>query len=88
MIAEHKDEWGPALAELMKQDGYDSEKALGALGEVIKAELQQSIFDTNSPPNAPATIKAKGGASKPLVHTGHMAQSVEAEVTRKGGGEE
>lgn len=43
MIAQHKKEWGPTLAKLLKATDYDSQQALALLGEEVKAELQESI---------------------------------------------
>lgn len=81
MIASKSGTWGKATADLLKANDYNAEVTLGQVGEGIKGQLQQSIVDTNTPPNAPATIAAKG-ASKPLVDTGHMLNSVDYEVTK------
>jgi hypothetical protein len=78
MLAKESKNWGPQLGALIKQD-YDAARALETMGQVIKADLQQSIKDTNSPPLAPATIKRKGFA-KPLVDTGKMQNNVDYEV--------
>lgn len=53
--------------------------ALGAAGDVAT-----KISEVMSPPLSPRTIKAKGGATKPLVETGQMIQSVTGVVERKG----
>jgi len=79
MIAEKSNEWPKAIADLLKANGYDAAKTLALTGEGVKGQLQQSIVDTNTPPNAPSTIARKGSA-KPLVDTGHMLNSVDYEV--------
>lgn len=78
-IAEHQAEWGPQLGALVTKNGYDADKALAAMGQVIVGEIRQGIVDMNTPPNAPSTLRRKKGA-KPLVDTGHMLNSVDSEV--------
>ena len=93
MIAAKCKEWGPAMAELLKENGYDAFRTLQQTGEAVAGQLRQSIVDTNDPPLAAATLRARGytgGAynpknpatfgAKPLVDTGHMLNSVEYEV--------
>ena len=93
MIAAKSKEWGPAMAELLKENGYDAFRTLQQTGEAVAGQLRQSIVDTNDPPLAAATLRARGytgGAynpknpatfgAKPLVDTGHMLNSVEYEV--------
>lgn len=75
MVADKSPEWPAAISNLLQQNNYDIVRALELAGEAIKGQLQQSIRDTNSPPLRPATIARKGFA-KPLVHTGHMLNSV------------
>jgi hypothetical protein len=56
---------------------------LEAVGLVAVGDVQASIEAVNSPPLAPATIKAKG-FDKPLQDTGLMLASVSSKVTNKG----
>lgn len=56
MIAAHQSEWGPMIAALLKANGYDSARALTAIGKEIAEELQQSIRNTNDPPLSPITL--------------------------------
>lgn len=79
MIAAKSANWGPSLARILQNTGYDVPKSLGQLGKGIAGQLRQSIVDTNEPPLAPATIAAKG-FEKPLVDTSHMLNSIDAEV--------
>jgi hypothetical protein len=46
------------------------------MGTVIKDQIVQSIVSTNSPPNAPSTVRRKG-FDKPLIDTGVMQRSVD-----------
>jgi hypothetical protein len=80
MINANQDTWGPTLAALLKENGYDSKQALGALGEDMVGQLKESINTFTDPPNAPSTIAGKG-FDKPLIHTGQMVDSVSKEVT-------
>jgi hypothetical protein len=80
MIRRKQKEWAPAIANLLKGNGFDAVAALNKTGQAISGQLRQSIQDTNTPPLKPATIRRKGFA-KPLVDTGHMLNSVDYEVT-------
>ena len=64
----------------LKENRFDAAKALVSMGQLIKRQIQQSIKDTNSPPNAPSTIRRKG-FNKPLIDTGTMWNSVDYEVS-------
>lgn len=48
-----------------------------------KGLIQAKIKDGDFAPNAPSTIKKKG-SDKPLIDTGHMRQSVQVVIDRKG----
>ncbi len=54
-------------------------RTLDRLGLKAQGDVQQSIVDLQSPPNAPATIKAKG-SSNPLINTGSLRQSVSFKI--------
>lgn len=82
MIAAKKAGWGPASAKLLKANDYDVDHTLNQVGMGIQGQLQQSILDTNAPPLAEATVKAKG-FDKPLIDTGQMIRSVDYEVADK-----
>lgn len=75
MVAAKSPEWPAAISMLLQKNNYDIVRTLQLTGEAIKGQLQQSIRDTNSPPLKPATIRHKGFAT-PLIHTGHMLNSV------------
>jgi hypothetical protein len=94
MIAAKSGEWPAAVAELIVDTDYDALRTLQLTGEAISGQLQQSIIDTNSPPLAESTLRARGVATstkfnpadmgtfgaKPLVDTGHMLDSVTYQV--------
>lgn len=110
MVTDKSPEWPGRLEASLKATDYNTALSLQHMGAGIAADLQQSIFDTNSPPLSPITVMLRGmksndqdlvvtgktvgeaarrvrdgetnyGASdKPLVESGHMANSVDYEV--------
>ena len=56
MIAAHKNEWGPAVAKMMKANGNNVEASLRAVGKVIAGDLAQAIVDVSAPPLGPVTL--------------------------------
>jgi hypothetical protein len=91
MIQENKSHWGDDMAKILKSTDYDTVRSLALMGNQIAGELQQSIHDTNSPPLAASTIRAKSkggvkkiegvlGPAKPLIDSGTMWNSVDFEV--------
>ncbi len=83
MVEAKKASWGPALAKLVTEHGYDANQALNLMGEGIVGQLKESIVNTNDPPLADATVERKGFA-KPLVDTGHMLNSAAYDVQDDG----
>ena len=79
MIKAKAPTWGDYIAKVLKASTYNVERTLKDMGELISAQLRQSIRDTNSPPNAPSTIARKKSA-KPLVDTRFMFNQVDYEV--------
>jgi hypothetical protein len=79
MVAKRRGEWPAAIADAIKDNGYDAVKALGVVGNAIEGQLRQSIQETNSPPLKPATV-ARKGFDKPLIDTSHMINSITSEV--------
>lgn len=76
MIASESGTWPDTMARQAKGTGYDAERTLALMGEDIGGALRQSINDFTAPDNAESTIAAKGGASKPLIDTSHMINSI------------
>lgn len=81
MIDLNKDHWGQDLADLLKANDYNVDKALALMGELMRAELQASIRDGKWPKLAESTEKAKG-FDKPLIDTAHMLNSADYEVVK------
>lgn len=53
-------------------------EALEEFGEYAKEGIKRSVIDFNNPPNAPATIAAKG-FDDPLIWTGQLRDSIKHE---------
>jgi hypothetical protein len=79
-IAENKNGWSRAIAANYKATDYDVEVTLDRMGQLIKAQIQESIRNFIDPPLAPSTVVRKG-FSKALIDTAHMLNSVDYEVT-------
>lgn len=52
-------------------------KMLSILGMQAKSDIQKKIRSNDFQENAPSTIDAKGGKSKPLIDTGILRQSID-----------
>ena len=52
---------------------------LAQLGAIAAGDVQLTITELRSPPNAPSTIRAKG-SDNPLIDTGRLRQSIDYEV--------
>lgn len=81
-IAKQSKTWGDKLGKAVKYYNYDGQKALAALGQSMRDDLEAEIAQWSSPPNAPSTI-ARKGFNKPLVHTGVMQRAPDYEVKPK-----
>lgn len=79
MIAEKSPAWSGELGSVLKSANYDTDVALGRMGERIGSQLQRSILDTNSPALSEQTV-ARKGFDKPLIDTAQMISSVAYEV--------
>lgn len=56
MIKQQGPGWGGILTKILAAEDLDAEKALGRMGEVIKAQLYQSISSLQSPPLSEVTL--------------------------------
>lgn len=79
-----KELWYGLALRLLKKvaaDKLDLDTAFGLLGEKMKADIKLGITSGVGipPPNAPATVKAKG-SDRPLVDTGRLVGSIDYEV--------
>ena len=79
MIAQHKAEWAPAMAAILKRTDYNVRDTLLMTGEGVAGQLRQSIVDFDSVPLAQSTIDRKG-FSKELVDSGVMLNSIDYEI--------
>ncbi|HBW3346586.1 hypothetical protein [Klebsiella pneumoniae] len=79
MVWEKSKGWGALVNKSLRNTNYDVEKAMSAVGEEIRGQLQNSIRQLTAPPLAASTVRDKG-FSKPLIDTGHMLNSVDYEV--------
>lgn len=90
MIEKEKDGWGPILAAAMKKSGNDAEYSLGELGQKVQEQLQNSIYETNSPPLSPVTVMLRGmrynkpGLKVTAATVGEAAARVKAGKTNYG----
>lgn len=57
------------------------DQTMRKLGILAQGDIQQEITDLRDPPNAPATVAAKG-SSNPLIDAGEMRSKVTWEVKR------
>jgi hypothetical protein len=81
-IAQQSPTWGRKLGLAVKATNYDGAKALALLGQSMRDDLESSIAQWSTPPNAPSTI-AKKGFNKPLVDKGDMQRAPDYEVKPK-----
>lgn len=75
-------DWGDRLGKAVIATNYDGRKALALVGQSMRDDLENSIAQWSSPPNAPSTIRAKG-FDKPLIFSGTMQRSPDYEVVDK-----
>jgi hypothetical protein len=54
---------------------YSATQAWSRFGAMVEGDLKKEITTLRQPPNAPATIRAKG-SSNPLIDSGHMRRNV------------
>lgn len=71
----YENEWADMLGDLLVKHDYDANKALNAMGAIIRGEIVDTIFNGDFAPNSPTTV-AKKGFNKPLVDTGQMHRDV------------
>lgn len=84
----HKDEWVDLLASKLTAENItkgDAETALGLVGEVMKAHIQETIQKGSFAPDSPRTVAYKRNKGKrepdhPLIDTGQMLASIISEV--------
>jgi hypothetical protein len=72
------------LAKLIIDGKMDVKRALGILGEWMKARQIRKIDRLRTPPNEPSTIRQKK-SSNPLVDLGQLKQSIDYEIVLRAG---
>ena len=85
-VFERGREWLQVIRVLLRKranDEISEDDALGFLGEVAKADMQQTITDFSVPPNAPLTIAIKG-VDNPLIDQGILRSSIQWLILRAG----
>lgn len=85
-----QDGWKSFLERNVDYDNIQRDKCvsvMGVLGEVMVADIKQTIQKGNFAPDATATVKAKERRGKrepdhPLIDTGQMLESIISEVVK------
>lgn len=72
-----------AMAKMVLTSGLDVRDGLDAMGLRIAGDVAKTIQSVMAPPLKPSTIRNKKGATKPLIDTGQMFQSITSEVVEK-----
>lgn len=71
--------WGVKLGNILRKNDYDAQLALVLMGELIRAQIRESINNWSAPPNSPRTVAEKK-FNKPLIDTAVMIRSVDYQV--------
>lgn len=81
----HEDELQAAcdMANQLLASGESAEQVLNRIGVIAKGLVQEEIVEGDFAPNAESTIRKKG-SEQPLIDSGHMRQSVNYVVKRRG----
>ena len=74
------DGWVEDLADAMKTNGMDADKALRVVGRVMCDDIQIAMRDFTDPPNAASTIARKGFDNPLIGPTKGLLNSVDFEV--------
>lgn len=85
-IANKSAEWGALIgrgAHAVLTQGADPVDVMEAVALRAAGDVAKTISTVTSPPLKPSTIRRKKGATKPLVDTGLMIQSVTGVAERK-----
>jgi hypothetical protein len=81
-IDRNSEKWNIQFRALSVKYGFDTEKAMIDLAEIIKKDLQQEIIDFVSPALKQSTIDKKG-FDKPLIDTGFMLEHIDVDIEIK-----
>lgn len=89
-VNDKQDNWKSFLDNNVDYNNIQRDKCetvMGVLGEVMVADIKQTIQKGNFVPDAPATVKTKQRRGKsepdhPLIDTGQMLESIISEVVK------
>lgn len=89
-LNDKQDSWKAFLESNVDYNNIQRDKCvgvMGVLGEIMVADIKQTIQKGNFVPDAPATVKAKQRKGKrepdhPLIDTGQMLESIISEVVQ------
>jgi hypothetical protein len=79
MLDQKASGWGAQAGKALKVADFNAKTALASMGELIQGQLQDSIRDLQTPPNAASTVRKKG-FNNPLIDHGDMLRQVNFEV--------
>jgi hypothetical protein len=87
-VANHQEEWCQTVAGSLNYKDItqsNGKRAMGLVGEQMKAHIQQTIQKGSFAPNSPKTVAIKRNKGKvepdhPLIDTGQMIASIISEV--------
>ena len=59
-VEKHSDEWGDQIAAQLVLTDYSAEQTLIAVGDTVRADLQDTIANIQDPPLSPITVMLRG----------------------------
>lgn len=74
-----------SLKDAVLDGRMSADEAAGLLGELHQGHIKKKIASNMPPPNAPATVKAKG-SSKTLIDQGNYLNAIKWKIERKAKG--
>lgn len=74
-----------SLKDAVVDRRMSADEAAGLLGELHQGHIKKKIASNMPPPNAPATVKAKG-SSKTLIDQGNYLNAIKWKIERKAKG--
>ena len=80
-MRKHRAKYQQLLQEAIEKamDGQPQRRAMERIGALVVGDVQRTMTELKNPPNAPSTI-AKKGSANPLIDTGRLRQSIDADV--------
>lgn len=78
-VMQRQEAWRDGLKKMVKEQGYDLEKALAKLGLEMVGNIKTQISAITSPPLKPETA-ARKGHDKPLIDKKQLINSIDSEI--------